>query len=323
VRSRRLEVGIGLISALLATVACSAPNKHLSDATTSRASSVSAASLGSTSTTWSAPNDPTALASQLTAAELALRNPSMSATQLRVAGQQQQLLYRRLRGHLDDWLPAVLANIPESLRPTVQLIANAGNLPPPAPGSSDSTTAPTTTTAPKLDDTLPAWRIVEPPPASELLRYYKEAQAATGVSWTYLAAIHLIETRMGRIVGLSSAGAQGPMQFLPSTWARCCTGNIDDPHDAILGAARYLVQSGAPADMGRAVFTYNRDRRYESAVDAYARAMQLDERAYYGFYEWRVFYSTSAGDVVLDVGYDQLLPIPATDYLAAHPDARA
>ena len=40
-----------------------------------------------------------------------------------------------------------------------------------------------------------------------------------GIDWTYLASIHLVETRMGRIRGTSVAGAQGPMQFIPATWA--------------------------------------------------------------------------------------------------------
>src|SRR5438270_10948820 len=59
--------------------------------------------------------------------------------------------------------------------------------------------------------TLPDWKIVQPAPVEDLLRYYKEAEAQFGVPWQYLAAIHLVETRMGRIRGLSTAGAQGPM----------------------------------------------------------------------------------------------------------------
>ena len=79
-----------------------------------------------------------------------------------------------------------------------------------------------------------------PAPAAELEGYYKEASQATGVPWPVLAAVHLVETRMGRIRGESSAGAQGPMQFLPSTWAAYGQGDINSNHDAIMTAARYL-----------------------------------------------------------------------------------
>ena len=84
---------------------------------------------------------------------------------------------------------------------------------------------------------------------------------------------------MGRIHGLSTAGAQGPMQFLPSTWAACCTGDIEDAHDAIVGAATYLKMSGAPDDMDKAILAYNHDTRYLDAVKAYAANMAADERA--------------------------------------------
>ena len=61
----------------------------------------------------------------------------------------------------------------------------------------------------------------------------------------YGLAINLAETRMGRIVGVSSAGAVGPMQFLPATWESCCVGDPTDAHDAILGAATYLAANDA------------------------------------------------------------------------------
>jgi len=66
-------------------------------------------------------------------------------------------------------------------------------------------------------DFIPAWQIIDPEPANTLLGYFQQAETATGIEWEYLAAINLIETGMGRIRGLSSAGAQGPMQFLPTT----------------------------------------------------------------------------------------------------------
>jgi hypothetical protein len=75
------------------------------------------------------------------------------------------------------------------------------------------------------------------------------------VPWEFLAAIHLVETRMGRIRGTSSAGSQGPMQFLPSTWKRCGRGgDIQATGDASLAAhsspwliARCRRRSGARA----------------------------------------------------------------------------
>src|SRR5204862_264363 len=66
-------------------------------------------------------------------------------------------------------------------------------------------------------DTLPAWRITDPAPEAELMSDYREAESQFGVGWNYLASINLIESALGRIQGLSAAGAQGPMQFMPST----------------------------------------------------------------------------------------------------------
>jgi len=59
-----------------------------------------------------------------------------------------------------------------------------------------------------------------PTAAAQLLADYHEAEATTGVSWAYLAAINFIETRFGRDVGTSTAGAQEPMQFEPATWTQ-------------------------------------------------------------------------------------------------------
>ena len=113
---------------------------------------------------------------------------------------------------------------------------------------------------------LPRWRIVPPPPATELLGYYRLAQRRSGVPWTYLAAIHLVETRMGRIRGTSTAGARGPMQFLPSTWDLYgAGGDINDPRDAILAAARLLRHHGAPGDMADALWHYNPSDSYVGA----------------------------------------------------------
>lgn len=171
--------------------------------------------------------------------------------------------------------------------------------------------------------TLPAWRIVLPEPVSVLRGFYDEAEAATGVPWYWLAAINLQETRMGRIVGVSSAGATGPMQFLPSTWAGCCTGDPTITRDAIIGAATYLVQSGAPADMAAAVHQYNPNDSYVATVTAYAESLRDQPQLYLGFHAWQVFTGTAAGTVRLPVGYAADEPVDAGAYLADHPDDAA
>jgi len=171
--------------------------------------------------------------------------------------------------------------------------------------------------------TIPAWTIREPLPAAQLRAYYDEASALTGIGWEWLAAINLVETRMGRIVGVSSAGAEGPMQFLPSTWASCCTGNIWDDRDAIVGAATYLQQSGGPADMRAAVLQYNPNDLYLALVTAYADAMRADPQAYAGFHAYEVIVPTSAGDVRLPVGFSAAEPVDAAAHLATAPEDRA
>lgn len=153
---------------------------------------------------------------------------------------------------------------------------------------------------------LPRWRIVAPLPATVLRDYYGRAQRSTGVPWTYLAAIHLVETRMGRILGTSSAGAQGPMQFLPSTWELYgAGGDINDPRDAILAAGRFLKDHGAPGDMAGALSRYSRSENYMAAVLLYARTMQRSASAYRGYWHWRVLYPHTRGTYVLPVGYPE------------------
>src|SRR5207249_4292134 len=114
-----------------------------------------------------------------------------------------------------------------------------------------------------------------------LLADYKEAERQLGVPWYFLAAIHLVETKTGRVRGASDAGARGPMQFLPATWARYgAGGDIESTHDSILAAARLLRANGAPARIGDALLSYNRSAHYVAAVTEYAQLMRADERAF-------------------------------------------
>jgi hypothetical protein len=168
-------------------------------------------------------------------------------------------------------------------------------------------------------DELPAWRVVEPLPPGRLRALYAEAQDRFGVPWHVLAAVNLVETRMGRIASNSEDGARGPMQFMPATWASYgLGGDIDDPRDAILGAANYLRANGGDTEAGldRALKRYNNDVRYVRAVRAYAGLMQADERAFLGFHAWEVYFRTTSGRVHLPVGYDEPQAIRAVDFLA-------
>jgi membrane-bound lytic murein transglycosylase B len=135
------------------------------------------------------------------------------------------------------------------------------------------------------------------------MAYYEEAQQAYGVPWQYLAAINLIETNMGRIQGLSSAGAQGPMQFMPATWAFYGHGDVNNPHDAIMAAGRYLKAHGAPANMTHAVYAYNPSMLYVNAVALYAQQMFSDSRTFLAYYNWQVYVPTPTGDTLLPEGF--------------------
>jgi membrane-bound lytic murein transglycosylase B len=154
-----------------------------------------------------------------------------------------------------------------------------------------------------IPKTLPDWKIVAPKSIDTLIGFYKEGEAQFGVPWYYLASVHLVESRMGRIHGLSSAGAQGPMQFMPATWAAYGDGDINDDHDSILGAARYLKANGAPANMQRALYAYNHSQAYVNALIGYAEVMKADAAAYRGYHGWQVYYPTVDGPVLLPVGW--------------------
>jgi soluble lytic murein transglycosylase-like protein len=141
-----------------------------------------------------------------------------------------------------------------------------------------------------------SFRTGPPAPAGRLLGWYREAERRFGVDWEVLAAVNFVESAFGRLRSSSSAGAQGPMQFLPSTWRTYgLGGDVHDPHDAILGAANYLRASGAPRDYRRALFAYNRSTLYVDAVLRYAAQLRRDLRHFYAYYSWQVFIRTPAG----------------------------
>jgi membrane-bound lytic murein transglycosylase B len=127
-----------------------------------------------------------------------------------------------------------------------------------------------------------------PPPLADLDSFYREAHARYGIGPHYLAAIHLVETKFGRVRSNSVAGAQGPMQFIPSTWRIYGNGgDVQDPDDAILAAARLLRANGAPGRYGPALRAYNPSGLYVDAVSRYAKEIARDPYAIYFLYCWQ------------------------------------
>jgi membrane-bound lytic murein transglycosylase B len=312
---RRLDAPLVLVTIMVSLGGCAprAAPVRPSETTVTASATVGAATLDVTTapdpanTAGAQPklsSDPAKLADDLVADEQALRDPAMSETALQAAARRQQAAYRAIGRH-DEWDPITRSRIPPSLLEIYDRNVDARR----QLGAMAHT-----------KDTVPPWRIVPPAPADELLGYYHDAEAATGVSWNYLAAINLIETRFGSIDGVSTAGAQGPMQFLPSTFgAYSDGGDIHSPRDSIMAAGRYLAANGFVNDRDRAIFRYNNAREYVRAVDDYAALLAADPTVFGSYYRWDVYYYTTAGDVLLPVGYASTAPIPVETYLATHP----
>lgn len=245
------------------------------------------------------------------AALTVIADPASDQDAIALAGHVEQLAVREVSAH-PRWTARVLRELPRRFRVQTRTNVEARlafrSMHPTSPAD--------------LADELPAWRIVAPAPAADLKRFYREAERRYGVDWEYLAAINLVETAFGRIRGTSVAGAQGPMQFLPSTWDIYGEGgDINDPHDAILAAARLLRSNGFSRDKAAALHHYNNSSAYVRGVSLHAREMQRSPRAFLGYHAWQVYYLTARGSVWLEEGYEQRRPIPVDRYLEQHPEA--
>ena len=230
---------------------------------------------------------PARLAVQLAAAERALTRVGVPAEVLVRSALVVQLACLKLAarpGLADHVLHAVPSSWRAAVTADVAATADLVALTPPEPK-------------------LPPWRIVAARSQAALRADYRTAQEATDIGWSYLAAINFVETDFGRIAGPSSAGAQGPMQFLPATWAIYGHGDIHNPRAAIMAAARFLRAHGGSEEIGRAIYAYNPSLRYVDAVQRYAARLRADRHAFTSYYNRQIIYRFGDGWAWLPPGY--------------------
>lgn len=156
----------------------------------------------------------------------------------------------------------VAACVATVLGPAV--VAHAGGMPSAAP----TVVAPQPTAA----------AVVTPLPgdtASWLPTARQAAATCPGLSSSVLVAIAQVETGLGISLATSSAGARGPLQFLPATWAAYGAdgdgdgvADVMNPVDAVRGAARLLCANGGgdPARLPSALWNYNHSDDYVRQV---------------------------------------------------------
>jgi hypothetical protein len=118
----------------------------------------------------------------------------------------------------------------------------------------------------------------------EFANDYLKVQEATGTPWQLLAAVHKVETgQSGDTTRRSFAGAIGPMQFMPATFAHYAqdgnndgVASISSLSDALLTAGRYLAAGGAiRGDYSSALFHYNHSSAYVGNVLTISRRLGL------------------------------------------------
>lgn len=259
------------------------------------------------------PDQADALATMLSGVETELRATETPPSAWPALGHLQQRLYRRLGRN-----PALATDVRQRLKPELRRaydlhIAARRALQAMVPAG-----------RPPLQ-LIPAWRIRKPDPADQLLAHYSKAAASTGIAWTVLAAVNLIETGLGRLDGISVANAQGPMQFLPSTWAErgIGRGDIRDPHDVIQAAARYLVRRGGLQNIRQGLWGYNNSHSYGTAVLNYAALLREHPTAFRGLYHWQIHLRTTSGDVWLPVGTHLNRPMDVGTFVRLHPWSRS
>ena len=158
-------------------------------------------------------------------------------------------------------------------------------------------------------DTAPSPTATSSIPTAMLALYQQAATTCPGLPWTVLAAIGTVESDNGQSTlpgvqsGANSAGAEGDMQELASTFAEydqpVPPGGAEppspyDPVDAVYAAARMLCANGAAngANLNQAIFDYNHATWYVNEVLALAQT--------YGQTEAQTVAAGTAGGVAVD-----------------------
>ncbi len=217
------------------------------------------------------PRRPAALAEHLTETDAALDEaierwraaggldshpPPEDVTLWALHQQRTHLLLTPRQGLADQVLERLSSPVAAHLKATFRARRGLGKITPATPGR---------------------YRTGPPEAPARLLAHYRRAQRRFGMGWPVLAAINFVESAFGRLRNSSAAGAQGPMQFIASTWeAYGLGGDINDPRDAILGAANYLHANGAPGRLRNALYRYNPSELYVNAVLAYTERIRRD-----------------------------------------------
>src|SRR5689334_4362510 len=269
-----------------------------------------------TTTPPSSPSGPSSSSPYITQDEVGRRGEVVAALgraarkpTSETAARAQQVAYRTWSDH-PGRDRSVLKALPAELRPLARANVAARRALRSIYPSSDAA----------LPHELPAWRIDPPDPLADLVADYHLAQRRTGVDWATLAAINFVETDFGRITGTSDAGAQGPMQFIPATWAAYgAGGDIHDPHDAILGAGRLLAANGFTDHPQEALHHYNDSDGYVRAVTLLAGIIREHPQELTAYHAWQVYFLTARGPVLLPEGYDEARPVPVGRWLRSHP----
>ena len=176
-----------------------------------------------------------------------------------------------------------------------------------------------------------------------LLPIYKAAAVQYGVPWQILAAINEIETDYGTDLSVSTAGAVGWMQFMPSTWLQygvdALNAGYADPYnpvDAIFAAARYLRAAGAATDLRAAILAYNHSEEYVESVLLRAKLISTYPKAVIatltGLIDGRlpvtgthVAWEPAARRVPVGVERDRATPraVPSPGFEPGHPGSSA